>query len=95
MAREVGAVNLSQGFPDFEPDPVLLERVSWHLANKGNQYSPSSGAPALRKQISRMAGEFYGASYDADREVTVTSGATEALYAAITAVDLSPARQRV
>ncbi|MCB9230079.1 MAG: aminotransferase class I/II-fold pyridoxal phosphate-dependent enzyme [Bacteroidia bacterium] len=86
LAREHGAINLSQGFPDFEPDPALTDRVSWHLKNGGNQYSPSTGAASLRERIASLAGDFYGAKYDPESEITVTSGATEALFAAITAI---------
>lgn len=86
LAREYGAINLSQGFPDFQCDPLLLEMVAKYMRDGLNQYAPSIGIPQLREQISKMVLELYGNTYDADQEITITSGATEALYCAISAV---------
>lgn len=86
LARSEGALNLSQGFPDFDGPAALLDRVQFHLRNAENQYAPMMGVPALREAIAGKVADLYGLRLDADREVTVTSGATEALFCAIAAV---------
>ncbi len=86
LARSEGALNLSQGFPDFDGPAALLERVTHHLHNGENQYAPMMGVPALRAAIAEKVRSLYGNAVDPDREVTVTSGATEALFCAIAAV---------
>lgn len=86
LAAEHGAINLSQGFPDFPAPAGLLDRVSHHLRSGHNQYAPMSGLPALRAQIARKTLALYGRTVDPETEVTVTSGATEALFCAIEAV---------
>ncbi|MEZ4688360.1 MAG: methionine aminotransferase [Bacteroidia bacterium] len=86
MATEYGAINLSQGFPDFQPDRELVNLVAKHMRAGHNQYAPMAGVPALREQISALTAARYGYEPDPASEITVTSGATEALYAAITAV---------
>ncbi len=86
LAAEHGAVNLSQGFPDFDTHPDLIDLVHRAMQQGHNQYAPMQGAPALRRQIAEKTAALYGAEIDPDLEVTVTSGATEALFAAITAV---------
>ena len=86
MARAHGAINLSQGFPDFPCDPALTAAVTAAMAADHNQYAPMSGLPGLREAIARSAAECYGATYDPDTEVTVVSGATEGLFCAIHAV---------
>lgn len=86
LAEQQGAINLSQGFPDFPVPAGLLGRVRHHLEAGHNQYAPMAGLPALRDQIARKTVALYGRPVDAGSEVTVTSGATEALYCAITAV---------
>jgi methionine aminotransferase len=86
LATEHGALNLSQGFPDFPAPAGLLDRVSHHLRAGHNQYAPMAGLPALRAQIARKTLALYGRSVDPESEVTVTSGATEALFCAIEAV---------
>ncbi|RMG67462.1 MAG: aminotransferase class I/II-fold pyridoxal phosphate-dependent enzyme [Bacteroidetes bacterium] len=83
MAREFGAINLSQGFPDFACDPALTEAVSRAMASGHNQYAPMPGLPALREVVAQRVRAGYGATYDPDTEVTITSGATEALFCAI------------
>jgi methionine aminotransferase len=85
LAAECDAINLSQGFPDFAAPELLLERVTHHLHNGNNQYAPMSGVPELRRQIALKTENLYGRKTDPDSEVTVTSGATEALFAAIEA----------
>jgi methionine aminotransferase len=86
LAAEHGAVNLSQGYPDFDPHPDLIALVSQYMQTGKNQYAPMQGVPFLRQRIAEKARSLYDAAIDPDTQVTVTSGATEALYAAITAV---------
>jgi methionine transaminase len=86
LAAEVGAINLSQGFPDFDCDPALVDAVVRHMRAGLNQYPPMQGVPALRQAIAAMYADLYGGSYDPDAEVTVTSGATEAIFDAVTAL---------
>ena len=86
LARQQGALNLSQGFPDFDGPRYLLERVQHHLRHGQNQYAPMMGVPSLRAGIAAKVADLYGCAVDPDREVTVTSGATEALFCAIAAV---------
>ncbi len=85
LAAEHGAINLSQGFPDFSPSPLLLERVTQHMAAGANQYPPMAGVPALREAIAEKVARLYLADYDPESEVTVTAGATQAIYTAIAA----------
>lgn len=86
MALEHDAINLSQGFPDFDGPPLLRERVAWHLEHGHNQYAPMAGVPELCEQIAHKVHALYGRVVDPQREVTVTPGATEAIYCAVTAV---------
>ena len=86
LAVEHKAVNLGQGFPDFEPPQALREAISRAMAEGRNQYAPGIGLPTLREQIALKTERMYGRRIDAGSEVTVTSGATEALFAAIAAV---------
>ena len=86
MAQDHGAINLSQGFPDFEPDRRLLERVTHHLAHGKNQYPPMTGVPELRQAIAEKFQIESEVEVDPESEITITSGATEALLCAIHAV---------
>jgi methionine aminotransferase len=86
LAAECGAINLSQGFPDFDCDPALVDAVARHMREGRNQYAPMQGVPALRQAIAAKFRHFYGATYDPETEITITSGGTEALFNAITAV---------
>lgn len=86
LAADVGALNLSQGFPSFPADPALLELVTKAMRANHNQYAPMAGVPVLREAISQKTSNLHEIDYDPDTEITITSGATEALYAAITAV---------
>jgi methionine aminotransferase len=86
LAADTGAINLSQGFPDFDCDPALVDAVARHMREGRNQYAPMQGVPALREAIAAKYAELYGVSYDAGSEVTVTSGGTEALFDAVAAV---------
>ena len=86
LATEHGAVNLSQGFPDFDTPPALIDLVARHMRAGRNQYAPMQGVAALRERIAAKTADLYGNPVDPETEITVTSGATEALFAAITAV---------
>lgn len=87
LATEHRAINLSQGFPDFEPPPGLLRALTNRLASGGHhQYPPMHGITPLREQISAKIERLYGVSTDIDREITITSGATEAIFVAIQSV---------
>ena len=83
LATEHNAINLSQGFPDFDGPLALLDRVTYYLENGYNQYAPMAGVQALRNAIAVKVERLYGYKADQDTEITVTSGATEALFAAI------------
>ncbi|MBW8896503.1 MAG: aminotransferase class I/II-fold pyridoxal phosphate-dependent enzyme [Acidobacteria bacterium] len=86
LASDLGAINLSQGFPDFDCDPELVEAVARHMRAGRNQYAPMQGVPALREAIAGKYEEFHGRRYDPETEVTVTSGGTEAIFDAVAAV---------
>lgn len=83
LAAEKGAVNLGQGFPDFDCDPALVEAVTIAMQRGMNQYPPMAGVPALREAIAGKIGKLYGHTYDPAAEITVTAGATQALLTAI------------
>jgi methionine aminotransferase len=85
LANEHGAINLSQGFPDFSPPPYLLERVTHHMQSGANQYPPMAGVVPLREAIAEKVERLYGAKYDVESEITVTAGATQALFTTIAA----------
>ena len=76
LAADVGAINLSQGFPDFDCDPELVEAIARHMREGRNQYAPMQGVPVLREAIAAKFAELYDAVYDPETEVTVTSGGT-------------------
>lgn len=86
LAEEYGAINLSQGYPDYQPPEALLDRVTYHLHAGQNQYPHMTGIQLLREQISLKISKLYGVLPDSTTDVTVTSGATEALFCAIHAV---------
>src|ERR1700712_2531441 len=86
LANETGAINLSQGFPDYETSPELIELVNQAMKNGHNQYAPMAGYMPLREEISRKTEKLYGAYYDPGSEITITAGGTQAIYTAITAV---------
>lgn len=85
LAAKHQAINLSQGFPDFNGPSELLERVDHYIKQGANQYAPMTGVPALRHAICAKIARCYDYKIDAESEVTVTSGATEALFATISA----------
>jgi len=86
MAADCDAINLSQGFPDFDVHPRLLDAVARHMRAGRNQYAPMQGVWELRVRLAEKVARLYGAAVDPATEITVTSGATEALFAAISAV---------
>ena len=85
-AAELGAVNLGQGFPDYPIDPLLTELVSDAMRAGFNQYAPMAGLPALQERIAADAGVRHGLVLDPQREVTITLGATEAIFSSIQAL---------
>ena len=86
LAAEHKAINLGQGFPDFPVPEFLVEALHRAMRDGHNQYAPMTGIPALRQQVARKIEALYGRAVDADAEVTVTSGATEAIFAAVHAL---------
>ncbi len=86
MAHEVGAINLSQGFPDFPVSEELIDRVAHYMREGMNQYAPMPGMPALRKAIAAKLERTFGIQVNPEEEITVSSGATEALFAVIAAL---------
>jgi methionine aminotransferase len=86
MAVEYNAINLAQGFPDFNCSEELLELVHHYQIKGFNQYAPTAGVPKLRKAISEKIEKLYNRHYDVEKEITVTAGATQALYTAISSV---------
>lgn len=85
-ARELGAINLGQGFPDYDIDPRLTDLVAQAMRDGYNQYALMEGAPALRQQISAKLALTHTASFDAETAITITLGATEAIFCAVQAV---------
>jgi methionine aminotransferase len=83
LATEKGAVNLGQGFPDFNCDPALVDAVTSAMTKGLNQYPPMTGVPALREAIAKKVEQIYGYSYDPASEITVTAGATQAILTAV------------
>ncbi|HCX00703.1 MAG TPA: methionine aminotransferase [Pantoea sp.] len=86
LAQQHNAINLSQGFPDFDGPRYLQERLAHHVSQGANQYAPMTGALPLREAIAGKTAELYGYRPNVESDITVTAGATEALYAAITAL---------
>lgn len=86
MAHDNDAINLSQGFPDFPISEELIKLVHKYMKKGFNQYAPMQGVPALREVIAKKVESLYGASYDPDAEITITAGATQALFTAIMAL---------
>ena len=86
LAREHQAVNLGQGFPDFDGPDFMKDFVTQKMKEGHGQYAPFHGTPTLRTEVSNYYKNFYGLSYDAESQVTVTVGATEAIYLVITAL---------
>ena len=85
LAKEYNAINLSQGFPDFDTDPKLIELVSNAMKDGYNQYAPMQGVFALREQVSEKFNNLYQSTYHPDTEITITSGATQAIFTIVSA----------
>ena len=83
LANEHKAINLSQGFPDFDVSPKLIELISHYMKKGYNQYAPMTGVPLLRERISEKIEKTYKIKYDPDKEINITAGATQGIYAAI------------
>ena len=86
LAVETGALNLSQGFPDFDGPQALRDAVGRHIAAGHNQYAPMTGLPALREQVAAKIARSYGRMVSADAEVTIVPGATQGIFCAIQAL---------
>lgn len=85
LAREHNAINLSQGFPDYDCSPKLREAASHYINSGFNQYAPMPGTIQLRERVAEIISLCYGASYHPDSEITITAGATQAIYTALAA----------
>ncbi|MDB5110265.1 MAG: ybdL [Mucilaginibacter sp.] len=86
LATEVGAINLSQGFPDYDSSPQLIELINKAMKDGHNQYAPMAGVMALREEIAHKVEKLHGGKYDPDTEITITAGGTQAIFTAISAV---------
>ena len=86
MAMEHGAINLSQGFPDFQVDETLIDLIHARMLEGHNQYAPMPGVPALRNVIADVISKTYSRTADPETEITITAGGTEALFSAIAAL---------
>ncbi|MEP4484050.1 MAG: methionine aminotransferase [Halioglobus sp.] len=85
LAAKENAINLSQGFPDFDAPAALIEALGRHATQGHNQYAPMAGSPALREQISAQLRRFRNVACDPETEITVVPGATEGIFCAVTA----------
>lgn len=85
LAQQHAAINLSQGFPDFSIPSKLVERTHHYMRQGYNQYAPMAGIPILREKLAEKAEALYAAQYNPDTEITITAGATQAIYTAISA----------
>ena len=86
LAQRYGAVNLGQGFPDFDCDPALVEAVEAAMRSGLNQYPPMAGVPQLREAVAQKLLTLYGRTYDATSEITITAGATQAIFTALLSI---------
>ena len=86
LAQETGAVNLGQGFPDFECDPRLIDMMNDAMRAGHNQYPPMAGILPLREMVAEKVTTLYGRNYDPVHEITITAGATQAIQTALTAI---------
>ena len=93
-ARELGALNLGQGFPDYDIDPRLAELTGEAMRQGHNQYAPMEGIPELRERIACKLAASYGGEFDPSSQITITLGATEAIYSAVQAV-LGPGEEAI
>jgi methionine transaminase len=85
LAQQTGAINLAQGFPNYNPSPRLQQLVTEHMARGNNQYAPMPGLLSLRERIAQKVSDLYGASISPDTEITVTAGGTQAIFCIIAA----------
>jgi methionine transaminase len=85
LAREHNAINLSQGFPDYDCSPKLREAANYYINNGFNQYAPMPGTIQLRERVAEIISLCYGTAYHPDSEITITAGATQAIYTALAA----------
>ena len=86
LANQHKAINLSQGFPDFQSAPELIELVHKQMKKGYNQYAPMQGVPALREALCNKIKTLYNVSYHPDKEINITAGATQAIFTAISAL---------
>lgn len=86
LAAEHGAINLGQGFPDFDPPSFLREALARHVEEGRNQYAPMAGLPRLREAVAKLIAECYGVALDPETEITITSGGSEAIADALLAL---------
>src|SRR5690554_2826346 len=86
LATDCGAINLSQGFPSFDCSPELTRLIHQYMKRGLNQYAPMPGVAVLRERLAEKTAEHYGVDYHPDEEITITTGATEAIFSAITTV---------
>lgn len=86
LAQDCKAINLSQGFPGFEPPAELIDRIDHYLRSGANQYAPLAGVPSLRSAIAGKVARMQGRTLDTETEITVCTGATEGLFSAIQAI---------
>lgn len=86
LAAQAGTINLSQGFPDYDCSPKLIELVSKSMQNGDNQYAPMPGLMSLRECVAAKVNELHGADYHPDTEITITAGATQAIFTTLMAV---------
>jgi N-succinyldiaminopimelate aminotransferase len=94
LANQHSAINLAQGFPDFDPPAQLVDAAGAAMEGHLHQYAPSPGLPALREAVAQHSWQRYGVAYDPVTEVTVTAGATEGIWATVTAL-ISPGDEAV
>lgn len=85
MAHDYNALNLSQGYPNFKSDPLLIEAVAKAMRDGHNQYAPMPGLPLLREVICEKVAKLYGAAYHPETDITITAGATQAIFTALAA----------
>src|SRR3954469_7119341 len=86
LAKEHNAINLSQGFPDFNPHPALIKEVEKAMRGNFNQYAPMPGYLPLREQIAEKVDSLYSLSIDAESEITITAGGTQSIFTGILSV---------
>lgn len=86
LAHDCGAINLSQGFPDYNCSPQLIKLVNDYMKRGNNQYAPMAGLPLLRERVAAKINELHGSDYDPEKEVTITAGGTQAIFTALAAV---------